>query len=153
MQKIKYLNILCAQNARIDELFNTRGLSPKTYERMNHTLSMCGHLLDELQYPTESIEYFERCLAELVSEVDALFAFMPTIVHYRGITAEICKGENDYSCKVTDRHGNDLRWYINAGSMPQAIAKAERYFDNAIACLRGFCTSDEFYGRMHGYCV
>lgn len=153
MQKIKHLSIICEQNARIDELYNTRGLSPKTYERMNHALSMCGHLLDELQYPTETIEYLERQLASLVAEVDALFAFMPTIVHYRGITAEICKGEHDYSCKVTDCYGNDLRWYVHATSMAQAVEKASRYFDNAIACLRGFCTKDEFYGRMHGYCV
>lgn len=76
-----------------------------------------------------------------------------TIIQYRGITAEIFQGSKGFECKVTDSYGNDLNWFVYADSMPEAIATAKRSFDGAIACLRGFTTTGEFFDRMRGYRV
>ena len=145
---INHLKILCDQNARIDELFNTDGITIAIYERMNHALSMCGHLLDELQYPTDSPAYFERELTNLVTEVDALFDMMPTTIKYRGITAEISTCRHGYKCIITDIHGNDIDWFIRANTMLEAVTKAECHFDSAIHYLRGFIILPTFLRRL-----
>lgn len=147
---IRNLSILCSQRARIDEI-DRHSLPHELHTRLMHALCMNEHLICELEYPTESQAYFKRELANLAIEVDAIFDALPTIIFYRSITAEIFKGSNGYECKVTDRHGNDLRWFLYADNLAEARAKAERHFDGAIACLRGFSTTGEFFGRMNGY--
>lgn len=150
MYKTPYLKTICDQNARLEVFVNTPNLSNETLAKVNHSLALCSHLLDELLYlKPDTTGYIDHILADLVKRVDSL----PAIVQHRGITAEICKCPQGYACTVRDAHNNDLRWYVNANSMPQAVAVSERYFDAAIACLRGFTTTGEFYGRMHGYCV
>lgn len=148
MQKIKHLNILCNQNARIDELFNMDGLTAPIYERMNHALSMCAHLLDELQYPTESPVYFERELAKLVVDVDALFDISPTIIYRNGITIQLMPQVWGYDCIMTDRLGNDVEWIINALTTSEAITKAERHLKSAKHYLRGFIILPDFLKRV-----
>lgn len=145
---IKCLSILCEQNARIDELFNTDGLTAPIYERMNHALSMCGHLLDELQYPTESPAYFERELANLVADVDALFDIAPATFYRRGVTIQLTPQLWGYDCIMTDRLGNDVDWVINAETTTEAIAKAERHLNSAIHYLRGFIVLSTFLERV-----
>ena len=150
---IKYLRILCEQNAKINELFDKDGLSDAIYRRMNGALSMCGHLLDELQYPTESPAYFKHQLANLVAEVDAIFDAIPTRIEYRSITAEITQCRRGYKCLVTDVYGNDVSWFIHANTMPEAVSRAERHFDNAIRYLRGFIILPDFLKRVEEYNV
>ena len=77
----------------------------------------------------------------IVEEVEI---FEPTIIKYRGITAEISICNQGYNCVVTDRHGNSLDWFIRADNTNDAINRATLHFDNAIRCLRGFITSIEF---------
>lgn len=145
MHKIPYLQVICKQNIKLEVYTNAQNLSNETLARVNHALALCSNLLDELLYlDPDTTGYFDHILADFVKRVEAL----PAIVQYRGITAEICKCPKGYACIVRDSHGNDLRWFINADSMPEAVAKAERNFDGAIACLRGFCTISEFLNRI-----
>lgn len=71
----------------------------------------------------------------------------PTIIKYRGITAEINTCRRGYKCIVTDIHGNEVDWFIRANTMTEAIAKAECHFDNAIRYLRGFIALSEFANK------
>lgn len=142
------LSILCEQNARIDELFNTDGLTAPIYERMNYALSMCGHLLDELAQPQYNSVYFERQLAKLVAEVDALFDIGPTTFYRRGVTIQLIPQVLGYKCIVTDRLGNDLDWIINAATTPEAAIIAERHLNSAIHYLRGFIILSTFLERV-----
>ena len=148
MNTISHLTTLCDQNARIDELFNTDGLTAPIYERMNHALSMCGHLLDELQCPTDSPAYFERELANLVAEVDALFDIAPITFYKRGITIQLTPKIWGYDCVMTDRLGNDVGWIINATTTSEAVIIAERHLNSAIHYLRGFIILQDFLERL-----
>ena len=148
MQKIPYLNTLCEQNARIDDLFDMDGLTAPIYERMNFALSLCGHLLDELAQPQYNSAYFERQLARLVAEVDALFDISPTTIYRDGLTIQLTPKVWGYDCIITDRLGNDVDWIINAETTSQAIAKAERHLKSATHYLRGFIILPEFLRRV-----
>ncbi len=149
---IKLLNILCSQRVKLGEI-DRDGLPHELHDRIMHISSLHGYILDSLENYTETLEYVEDTLAYITDEIEEIFNALPTIIIYRSITAEIFKGSKGYECKVTDRLGNVLRWFLYANSMPHAIAKAERSFDGAIACLRGFTTTGEFFGRMYGYYV
>ncbi len=72
----------------------------------------------------------------------------PTIIKYRGITAEISPCRRGYKCIVTDSLGNELDWFVRADSMLEAVAKAERSFDNAIRYFRGFIVISDFFDRL-----
>lgn len=147
MQKINYLSTLCDQNARIDELSKGDGLSAPIYERMNFALSLCGHLLDELAQPQYDSAYFERQLARLVAEVDALFDVAPTVLYRDGLTVKLTPNLLGYVCIVTDNLGNDVDWIINARTTTEAITKAERHLKSATHYLRGFIILPEFLER------
>lgn len=148
MQKIQYLSTLCDQNARIEELFNMDGLTAPIYERMNFALSMCSHLLDELAQPQYNSAYFERQLARLVADVDALFDIAPTTIYRDGLTIQLTPKLLGYKCIVTDWLGNDVDWIINVATTPEAIAKAECHLKSAKHYLRGFIILSEFLGRV-----
>lgn len=148
MNKIPYLITLCDQNARIDELFNTDGLTAPIYERMNFALSMCSHLLDELAQPQYNSAYFERQLARLVAEVDALFDIAPTTIYRDGLTIQLTPKLLGYECIITDRLGNDVDWTINAETTTEAVAKAERHLKSATHYLRGFIILSTFLERV-----
>lgn len=153
MQKIiKILNILCSQRVKLDEI-DRDGLPYELHDRIMHVSSLHAHILDALESKTESDSYIERTLAYIDGEIDAIFNALPTVIIYRSITAEIFKGSKGYECKVIDRYGNVLRWFLHANSMHEAIAKAESSFDQAITCLRGFTTTGEFFGRVGCYYV
>lgn len=148
---IKYLSAICNQNARIEVLMSTQEIPADTMAGVNFALSLTAHLLDELEQKDYSPAYMEMQVDRLIKRVDNIIASMPTIIHYRGIVAKISLGSKGYECKVTDRLGNDLRWLLNTNYLPIAIDRAESHFDGAIACLRGFSTTGEFFGRMYGY--
>lgn len=153
MHKIfKLLNTICSQRGKLAEI-DRDGLPHELHDRIMHVSSLHGYVVDAMESHTETLEYVERTLAYIDEEIEEIFNALPTIIIYRSITAEIFKGSKGHECKVTDRHGNVLRWFLYADSMPHAIAKAERSFDSAIACLRGFTTTGEFFGRMYGYYV
>ena len=146
MHKIPYLKTICDQNEKLEVFTNAQNLSNETLEKVNHALALCSHLLDELLYLQPDITgYFDHILADLIKRVDAL----PTIVQYRGITAEICKCPQGYACTVRDTHGNDLRWFVNTDSILEALDSSTCHFDGAIAYFRGFTTMGEFFERMY----
>lgn len=74
--------------------------------------------------------------------------YEPTIIEYRGITAEISPCRRGHKCIVTDKHGNEVDWFVRADTMQDAINKATFQFDNAIRYLRGFIISTEFLRRV-----
>lgn len=73
---------------------------------------------------------------------------VPTMIKYRGITAEISPCRRGYKCVVTDTYGNDVSWFIRANSMPEAITQAQSHFDSAINYLRGFIILPTFLRRV-----
>lgn len=144
---IKLLNILCSQRVQVEEL-DRADLPHELHDRVMHILSLHAYILDSLENYTETLEYVEDTLAYITDEIEEIFNSLPTIIIYRGITAEIFKGSKGYECKVTDVHGNTLHWFLYSNHLPHAIAKAECSFDNAISYFRGFTTAGEFFGRM-----
>lgn len=74
--------------------------------------------------------------------------FEPTIIKYRGITAEISACRRGYKCIVTDAHGNEVDWFVRADTIQDAITKASSHFDEAIRYLRGFVILAEFSRRV-----
>jgi hypothetical protein len=72
VQKIKYLQTICDQNSRLESLIDGRRIPNKTMARVNHSLSMIAHLLDELEQPHYNSAYMERQLADLVQRVNII---------------------------------------------------------------------------------
>ena len=72
----------------------------------------------------------------------------PTIITYRGITAAISPCRRGHKCVVTDKHGNEVDWFIRADTIQDAITKATSRFDDAIRYLRGFIASVEFERKI-----
>lgn len=84
----------------------------------------------------------EPCYDLIITEEVEIFE--PTIITYRGITAEISPCRRGYKCIVTDKYGNEVDWFIRENTMQDAIAKSTSQFDNAIRYLRGLIVSTEF---------
>lgn len=145
---IKYLSIICDQNARIEVLTSAQKLPNSILEKVNYALSLSAHLLDELEHPQYNSVYFERQLADLVKRVDIIIASAPTIIHHRSCIAKITTCNDGYNCYIMDRLGNDVEWILYATTISEAIIEVERHFDKAIAYFRGFTTIGEFYKRI-----
>jgi len=149
---IQLLNILCSQRVKIEELDGVK-LSHEMHDRVMHILSLHDYIVVSLENYTETLEYAEDTLAYIEDEIEEIFNSLPTIIIYRGITAEIFKATNGYECRVADVHGNTLRWFLYSNHLPHAIAKAECSFDSAILYFRGLITSGEFFGRIEEFYV
>lgn len=91
----------------------------------------------------------EPCYDLILTEEVEIFE--PTIIKYRGITAEISNSRRCYKCIVTDRHGNEVDWFIRANNIQDAITKATSRFDDAIRYLRGFIASAEFERKVEQF--
>lgn len=72
MQTIKYLRTICEQHIKLDEFTKAKKLPNETMAKVNHTLALIGHLLDELQHPQYSSAYMEDMIADLIKRVNII---------------------------------------------------------------------------------
>lgn len=72
MQTITYLRTICEQHMKIEGLTNARKIPNNTMAKVNHTLALIGHLLDELQHPQYNSTYMESQLVDLAKRVDII---------------------------------------------------------------------------------